>query len=571
MSFCSYSKEFLSSSFTSIENQFITNYMPQSDGFTVKVYLYGLYLCQNKNGDFDIKQMAAFLGKKESDVIDAFSFWEDCDLVRILMKNPFTVEYLPVSGAIGRPKKVNYNRYEDFNKEMQNKMQKAGKFISYNETIRYMNFLQENQIEQDAFLLIAQYCIDKKKENVTQTYIFNKAKKFISLNLITYEQVEKELSGYNIHESELIAIFNSLNTFKSPEEGDYTLYEKWTAKYGISLNGIKIAAKTLKKGNMDTLDVLMTELYENGKQTDEEIKAYLEENEMLSSLTFRIARKLSVKINSPQTYIDEYVRGWYNKGYSEAALSSLAVYCTKLSRNSFIEMDSIIDDLFKKSIISDEAVNGFLAEKNSELKLLIQIKSVCPSVRISAGDLSMINVWHEWDFNNAMILEAAKRSAQTVNPIPYMNKILSGWKHQGIFKASDIPEAPISDKKKEENKLIEALDNRAERERFYSERRRRAQAAADKFIKKAETNPEYVKVSSDIRAGNIELAKAQVFTPEKANEISSKLKALTEKMSEILASMGIKESDLLPAYTCKKCSDTGFMPDGKICDCYKGN
>ena len=47
MGFCTYSKEFSLSSFTGIENQFITKYMPMADGEAVKVYLFGLYLCQN--------------------------------------------------------------------------------------------------------------------------------------------------------------------------------------------------------------------------------------------------------------------------------------------------------------------------------------------------------------------------------------------------------------------------------------------------------------------------------------------------------------------------------------------
>lgn len=569
MSFCSFSKEYLASSFTSVENQFITNYMPQSDGFTVKVYLYGLYVCQSKNTDFDVKQMAVFLNKTEQEVMDAFSYWEDCDLIRILMKNPFTVEYLPVSGAIGRPKKMNYDRYADFNKELQNKMQKAGKFISYNETIRYMNFLQENVIEQDAFLLIAQYCIDKMKDKVTQNYIFNKAKKFIAKNLITYSQVEKELSGYNIHESELISVFTSLKTFKAPEEGDYTLFAKWTTEFGFSLSAIKIAAQTLKRANMENLDILMTQLHDEGKQTDEEVKAYLEEAEYLSSITFKIARKLSVKINSPQTYIDEYVRKWYNKGYDENALSDVAVYCTKLSRNSFIEMDAVIEELYQRSVISDDAVKDYISEKNSELKLLIQIKAICPSVRITPSDLSMIKTWHDWNFKNEMIIEAAKRSSQTVSPIPYINKILSDWKHNNIFKIEDIPEiSPTVQKKKEDDRNIKALDDRADRERFYEERRRKAQSIADRNIKKAETNAEYVRISSEISSGNIDLAKAQVFSPDKADEIYKHLQVLKSRRDEILSSMNLSESDLQPIYKCKKCSDTGFRPDGKACDCY---
>lgn len=569
MSFCSFSKEFLTASFTSVENQFITKYMPQSDGLPVKVYLYGLYLCQS-GSDLDLEQLSSLLLSDVETVKNAFFFWEDYDLIRVISKEPFSVEYLPVSNAIGRPKKVRYDKYGDFNKELQNKMQKVGKFISYNESIKYMNFLQDNTIELDAFLLIAQYCIDKKQDKVTQNYILNKAKKFISQNLITFHDVEKELSGFNIHEEELISVFSALGTFKAPEEGDYTLFDKWTNTYLFSLESIKAAAKTIKKGNMDILDRLLTEIHQSGKQSDAEVKAYLEESELLTSLTFTIARKLSVKINSPQTYIEEYVEKWYNYGYDETALSAIAVYCTKLSHNSFLEMDSLIEELYQRSIISDDAVDGYLSEKNKEIKLLVKIKAICPSVRITSSSLSIIKTWHDWNFSDTMILEAAKRSTETVSAIPYMNKILSDWKHKNIFSVSDIPEnAPLFEQKKEINKNIQALDDRAEREKYYAGLRRQAESIAEAYENRAKQNSEFEKVTSELSTFNIQLAKAKVFEPDKVSSLQDKILLLRSRRKQILFDLDISESDLIPHYHCQKCNDTGFCENGKACDCYK--
>ena len=31
------------------------------------------------------------------------------------------------------------------------------------------------------------------------------------------------------------------------------------------------------------------------------------------------------------------------------------------------------------------------------------------------------------------------------------------------------------------------------------------------------------------------------------------------------------EEDLKPKYSCNKCNDTGYLPNGKMCDCYVGN
>lgn len=265
MSFCSFSKEFNENTYTSVENQFIVKYLPGADGFAVKVYLYGLYLCQNADSDFTLFSMAEVLKAPKEKIEEAFEFWEDYDLVQILSRDPFAVTYLPVRSAVGRPRKVRYEQYTDFNKELQRKMQSVGKFVSYNESIKYMHFLDENNIQPQAFLLIAEYCINKQGESVSPSYIFNKAKKFIRNGWVTYEQVERELSNYNAHENDLAAVFSALSLYTKPDESDYALYEKWTDKLGFSRAAVIEAAKHLRRGNMSGLDLLLCELSERGK------------------------------------------------------------------------------------------------------------------------------------------------------------------------------------------------------------------------------------------------------------------------------------------------------------------
>ena len=47
MSFCTFSKENSKLGKTFIDNQFVVNFLPDAPADAVKVYLYGLYLCQN--------------------------------------------------------------------------------------------------------------------------------------------------------------------------------------------------------------------------------------------------------------------------------------------------------------------------------------------------------------------------------------------------------------------------------------------------------------------------------------------------------------------------------------------
>ena len=104
MAFCSFSKEFSEGAFTLVENRFIQKYLPEANDFAVKVYLYGLYLCQSGSEDFSARSLAEVLRTTEENILNAFELWQDYDLVQILCRQPLTVQYLPVRSAIGKPK-----------------------------------------------------------------------------------------------------------------------------------------------------------------------------------------------------------------------------------------------------------------------------------------------------------------------------------------------------------------------------------------------------------------------------------------------------------------------------------
>ena len=580
MAFCSFSKD-NDNAYTIVENKFITKYLPEADGFAVKVYLYGLYLCENTESDFSIRSMAEVLKTTEDKIRETFAFWQDYDLVEILAQDPFTVQYLPVRSAIGKPKKIRYEQYADFNKDLQRKMQKVGKFISANDYIKYMRFLEENPIQPQALLLIAEYCINKQGEAVSPSYIFNKAKKLMRGGFTTYEQVEKELSSYNAHEGDVLALFNALSIFqRTPDETDYALYLKWTEKLGFTKDAVLAAARKLKRGSMNSLDLTLEELAQKEKTDKTAVEDYLTQRETLANLAFRLGRKLGVKVQNPAPYIDEYVEKWYTYGYEENSLLDVALFCLKTERGSFECMHEVIKTLFKDGIVSAEGVKVFLKGKNDELKLFTKIQTICGGLRKSEANLALVKTWRDWKFSDEMILEAAQRSAGGANPVPYMNKILSDWKQKEIYAISDIPESPSSSNSKGAgtqstaktgytNPSIEAANAKSDRERYYALLREKAQTRADKFMAKANVNPRFKELGVALSKMEISLAKAEVFHPEELPALQAQKTALMQERKEILTELGIAESDLVPQFECKRCLDTGFLPSGAACNCYK--
>ena len=567
MSFAAFSKDFSSNMFTSVENQFITKYLPQADGDAVRVYLYGLYLCQ-VSGDFDAQTCAKLLHLSEQKLLEIYAFWEECDLVRILSRSPLYVEYLPVNAAVGRPKSIRPEKYAAFNREFLQILQRAQKDFKPYEMQRILEFLENNPMEQQAFLLVAQYCAKKDGERLSCAHILNKATKLVREHKYTYEQVEADLADFHLREKELSRLYTLLGISKKPQENDYTYLEKW-ASLGMEDGAVIACAEFLGKGSHATLDTLVTELHEKNARTEHEAREYLARRKEEADIVFLVARKLGIKIGNPRTYCEEYAEKWLERGYDAESLSLLASLAMKLGYG-FAEFDGMLEDLYSEGIVDEQSVRDYCSARDRQLRLLQKIQTSCGVIRKTQSALDMLGTWRSWNFSEPMILEAAKRASGATAPLPYMNKLLSEWKREGITSPEAIPDQTHlpSARKEVRSEAAVSADARTERERWYAARRRAALARAEQAIAKANTDPAFSRAETAIKKGEIELAKAEVFASDTLPDLQAKLEQAKIARKNALARLQLSEADFAPHYSCPKCSDTGFLPDGRMCDCY---
>lgn len=568
MSFSTFSKDFTANMYTSVENQFITKYLPQADGDCVRAYLYGLYLCQCAE-DFDAANAAKLLGIPLKKLVDIFVFWEECDLVRVLSRDPLFVEYLPVNTAVGKPKSIRPEKYAEFNREFYKLLQRAKKDFKPYEMQRILEFLENNPIEQQAFLLVAEYCVKKDGEKLSANHILNKANKLCKEHKYTYEQVEQDLADFNLHEKEMSKIFVLLGIYRKPQESDYEFLDKWKA-LGLHIHAVYACAETLKKGSLSTLDALATELAEADARTEHDAREYLKRREELASVVFKTARKLGVKVQNPRAYGEEYAEKWLDRGYDEESLLMIATLCMKLGYG-FAEMDHLLDGLYAEGIVDGAGVKHYCAAQDKQLRLIQRIQAVCGVIKKTRSALDMISAWQNWNFSEEMILEAAKRSANASAPLPYMNKLLSEWKRLDVSVPGEIPEktAPSNGMREYRSEAAIAADMQSSRERYYSALQQKAMREAEKARERAERDEAFKAAENVIKKGEIELARAEIFAPESVKHIQQKLNEAQTARQTALLRLQLKEEDLLPKYQCVKCSDTGFLPNGKMCDCYR--
>lgn len=487
MSFSTFSKEFTANMFTSVENQFITKYLPQADGDAVKAYLYGLYLCSCAE-EFDAHACSKLLRIPLSRLIDIFEFWEECDLVHVLSRDPLYVQYLPVNSAVGKPKPIRAEKYAEFNRELFKIQQNASVSFGSFEMQKLIEFLEKYPMEQQALLLVVQYCAQKDGDKLSVRHILNAATKLCKDRKYTYQQVEEVYSGVLGSENDLV---------------------------------------------------------------------------------YAIAHKIDYKIQNPQSYRDEYVKPWLELGFTNDQLISAADTCRMWNCHTFLGMGVTVNFLHSKDLKSETKFESF--------NLLLQnIQTTCSghSMRLTKKTLDTVYTWKNWGFSDEMILEAAKRSADVSTPIAYMNKLLSEWKREEISRVDAIPERTQSaslPRKEYKSEAAIAADKRSDREHYYAVLRRKAQERAEKAVSRAQSDKQFRAAENAVKTGEIALAKAEVFSPDTLPALTEKLKAAKMERLTALRRLGLSEEDFVPVYSCKKCSDTGFLPNGRICNCYREN
>ncbi len=467
MSFCNYSKENTSSGKLILDNLFVSNYLPELNNDAVKVYLYGLYLCQNSSIDFDVDAMANSLNISKSELIDNFKYLEEFGLVSIILNDPFTVNYIPVGDNSVKYKRYKPEKYEDLSKALQVFI--SERMISTSEYAEYFNLLESTPLKPEAFLMIVKYCTDLKGADISYKYILTVSKDFISKNVTTPEAVEKELSGYNLLTKEIGDLFRTLKITRKQEVEDIQLYKKWYKNYNFEPEIINYTAKLYKIKSLKSLDKVFDELYGAKCFTKEDVSAYHKSKQEKQDLSIEICKALGIYVEIHDSVISNYVSPWLSMGYSAQTLVFIANYCFKNNRRTLEQMNVTVNNLMKLGYVTLEDIINYINEFNSTDKFIYKILEYLGLTRKPNGwDRENVKIWRrDWNFSDEIILESAKRASNTENPIPYMNAILSNWKNKGAYTIEQINSiSPISNNKNANTKTAQHFAN----ERTYTKK-----------------------------------------------------------------------------------------------------
>ena len=116
---------------------------------------------------------------------------------------------------------------------------------------------------------------------------------------------------------------------------------------------------------------------------------------------------------------------------------------------------------------------------------------------------------------------------------------------------------------------VQAANDKADRDKFYADRRNAAMRTSEKVFEKVMKNATFEAAFKRSRDLDILIAKAEINEPQKVEELRREQSMQEKRKAAALAKMGLTVEDLFPKWHCSRCEDTGFLPSGHACNCYK--
>lgn len=468
MAFCNFSGDKISENSIILDNAFFTEFLPIAPESCIKVYLLGLYKCNNPlSQDNNLESFARILDMSEEDVISCFYYWKELNVVEIISTNPFEIRYLPLKKSSTKLRKFNVDKYKAFNLKTQELL--CERMITPKEFEEYYYTMESLHIESDALIKIIEYCIDIKGANVGYPYILSIAKNWAYEGITTLEQVEFRLEEQVKNTSQVKDVLKVLGIKRNPSTDEYQMFLNWTNDLEFPLDSIIYLAGRQGKnsGGMQKLNTTILKCYSLKKFSTSELKEFFENEKLLYEIAKTVCKNLGLYYNNLENVVESYISNWFNLGYDKEALIKISNYCFKLSIKTLQSMDAKINQLFKLGLLSADDIDNYI---NNLLQGDKQILSILQTLKIerqvNANDRQLFKTWKfDWNLTDEIIEYGAEVSSDKYMPLQYLNKVLSQLHLNSI---NDLTTAKEFINKMPNEKSVSKPNNKKFTERTYS-------------------------------------------------------------------------------------------------------
>ena len=425
----------LANNTTEVDNIFINNYLPFADANYVKVYLYGLYKCQDSNStDNTLEHFASELHISQEEVEKAFTYWQEQGLVQILNIIPFEVRFLPISDVLNNTKKYNIKKYESFNAQAQEIL--SGRMITPNEYREYYDIIERCHVEKEALLMIINYCVNIKGNNVGYAYITTIAKDWANQKITTAKLVEERLLEFETLRSGMEYVCKLIGIKRLPNIEERSLYQKWIQE-GFDDEVLTYVAKKMRaknKSSFQAMDIVLDKYFAQKLFSVNEIELFEEEKAKATQIAKVLTKNLGLYYENIEPVVDNYIFNWINLGFSEKMLEEISNYCFKTNVRTLEGMNKVLEKFHKLGILTENSLAQYF---NEVLVVDKKIKNLLENIGLSRNvnqfDRDKYKIWKEiWKMPDDLLEYACTLAVGKEQPMQYLASIIASFNDKNI-------------------------------------------------------------------------------------------------------------------------------------------
>lgn len=240
---------------TTIANIFIDIFMPMANGLYVKVYLLGYrQACDPRsNPKFDNNSIAKNLNIPLSDVIDAWKFWENKNIIKMhknegLNDFDYSIEFMDLKRFYMDNMHVNTKSIKSNSdsivsvsenpsiRRMFNSInQIVGRYLDPGEKISILDIMNKYNMDPDMIVYAYEYVRDKHGSSRPVKYIESIIRSWYDSNLYTPQDVQNSFAVRSERYAVYKTIFNELGFYRPASKAEERMMDDWLNKLDIEV------------------------------------------------------------------------------------------------------------------------------------------------------------------------------------------------------------------------------------------------------------------------------------------------------------------------------------------------
>lgn len=453
--------------FTALENRFLMDYLPAAKGDYVKVYLWGLFACENKGENYTLEEMAQDLFLTVPEIEAALRYWERRSLVSRISDKPVQYRfYSPMqrAQAPGKPLEVDQT-YVAFAEAVYAAFGDRRK-INPGEIAMAWEWVQDVGLKPEVVLMLLQYCISQKGVQFSFKRAEPLAVRMKEQKVDSLEDAENFLHHEQAVHEGARKVLSRMGKRRMVSEDELALYEKWMGEWGFSPEAILDACAETTKGDpsFKYLDGILNGIRSrSGARTGEQVKEQLQQEADEKSRAMEVFSRLGKNVAVPAAI--RFYREFIALLPHEVVL--LAADTCRRSDKNVEDLHALIASWHDRGLASEEAVKKYLVRFREANLALRKIYEACGhNGRPTEADRLLYEKWKGYGMDEELLLFGAEQARVAEgSKIAYLNKVLESWHEAGIRDISQVR----SRKKPESMPLGKAVSAQQYAQRQYTE------------------------------------------------------------------------------------------------------